>query len=258
MFNEICLSIRNIEFYKAFKLLINTLIHYDYLVGNTELIISTAYSDINILKKLILDGANVNEKNIFRTTPLIMAINWGNVEAVKLLLDNSAVVNCIDYNGKTALIYAAKCGHSKIAEILVDNGAMINYQDYNKRTALDYSIDNNNFSITNYLIQHGATEHNEGARGIDEKIDFFLANLLINIINFFSVLLDKNTHNHETNIISHESENESFNSLNIYSNPSLMCETISLSGNFDNNPIQNINDYCQYCVAGDCKDSDPI
>ena len=68
-------------------------------------------------------------------SPLHSAAQWGNLEIVKLLLQNGADVNAKNKWGETPLHYAAVFDHKEIARVLLDAGADINAKDNDGQTA---------------------------------------------------------------------------------------------------------------------------
>lgn len=94
--------------------------------------------DINLVKKMIINGMNVNVKqdDYFGRTPLIWAAYKGHIEIVRLLIEKGADMNSIFnappaistdsskvYFGGTALYAAAINGYTEIAKILIKAGA---------------------------------------------------------------------------------------------------------------------------------------
>lgn len=87
---------------------------------NKSALISTILTnDRNAAERLIKAGANVN--NVYteqKVTALIMAVAYNNLEMVKLLVNNGADVNHKLINGLTALDIARSNNFSEIAEFL--------------------------------------------------------------------------------------------------------------------------------------------
>lgn len=72
------------------------------------------------------------------STPLVVAITKGEVEIVKKFIAYGADVNEMT-NGKTPLMYAARTNQLEITKFLVENGASLQIKDKNGLTALDYA-----------------------------------------------------------------------------------------------------------------------
>ena len=81
---------------------------------NTPLCIAIQKGEIDLVKKLIEYGADVNEKS-FGMTPLMVAARYNKVEIIKILLESGAKQNEKDEKGFTALRYA-QLSYSKEAE----------------------------------------------------------------------------------------------------------------------------------------------
>jgi len=65
----------------------------------------------------------VNAVGFFGNTPLHVAITWGDLEAVKLLVENGADINVAGERGATPLHHAISMAEFQIARYLVDLGA---------------------------------------------------------------------------------------------------------------------------------------
>ena len=64
-----------------------------------------------------------------KVSPLIEAVNNTNIEIVKLLIANGAQVDWRDGFNTTGLMYAAAKGNIEIVELLLQNGADLNASD---------------------------------------------------------------------------------------------------------------------------------
>ena len=137
-----------------------------------------------LVKKLIDDGADVNVKDNYRTTPLIYAAKNGHTEICKLLIDKGADVNIMTGYNQTALIFAIIEDYKEIYELLIENGANINIESYgggfseslvketddfritymgtSDLTPLIFAILKRNKELCAYLISKGADTNFEG------------------------------------------------------------------------------------------------
>lgn len=84
---------------------------------NTPLCVAIQKGEIDLVKKLIEYGADVNEKS-YGMTPLMVAARYNKVEIIKILLENGAKVNEKDEKGFNALKYA-QLSFAKEAEALL-------------------------------------------------------------------------------------------------------------------------------------------
>ena len=79
--------------------------------------------DIEQVKKLIAQGADVNAKGRHGLMALTIASEKGHVDVVKALLSKGADVNVKDSSGQTALLYAFEDSHREIVQLLEKAGA---------------------------------------------------------------------------------------------------------------------------------------
>ena len=125
-----------------------------------------------MMRKLILEGARVNEKDKkYGETPLIIATNTAKqerVEDVQFLVNHGAEVNAQDDNGYTALMYASQAGFIQIMRILLDNGAAIDIQNRERVAALSIASAQGNNPMVHSLLDRGAsTSSPNGSRALD-------------------------------------------------------------------------------------------
>ncbi len=87
---------------------------------------AAADGEIERVKLLISEGADVNVKNDEGLTPLHWAAREGHKEIVELLLAHDADVNIGDANSnRTAAEYAMRSKHTEIVQLLISKGADI-------------------------------------------------------------------------------------------------------------------------------------
>lgn len=92
---------------------------------------------------------------------LIIASAEGDIDVVKKLIKSGTDVNLKDYGGKTALMYAILNSHVEITEELINAGAKVNIKDNNGYTPLRYAKHSNSDSpekIIEILKNAGAEE----------------------------------------------------------------------------------------------------
>ena len=123
--------------------------------GQTPLFYAVLLADKRTTTYLIQKGANVNASDNNQCRPIHLT---SNIEVLKLLIENKADINAKDSSGQTALIIAAKFGNLPVAVLLVENGADIDAKDNSSKTALMYAKEGNRKSIINYLISAGAKD----------------------------------------------------------------------------------------------------
>lgn len=120
----------------------------------------TAVKDGNVttVRRLIAEGADVNERDSGGDAPVIMAAYLGHADVLRLLLEAGGDVTALDPGMKaTALHAAAYAGHADTAQLLIEHGIAIDQQGpYNGYTALHDAIWQNNVDVARVLIDAGA------------------------------------------------------------------------------------------------------
>ncbi|HTO16764.1 MAG TPA: ankyrin repeat domain-containing protein [Edaphocola sp.] len=82
---------------------------------------------------------------------LITAVNNGNIEIVKMLISNKADVNWKDGFNTTAIIYAASTGNKDIVVLLLENGANITDNDGQGNTVLSAAKESKNKDLIKFV-----------------------------------------------------------------------------------------------------------
>jgi ankyrin repeat protein len=96
-----------------------------------ELISKVQAKDVEGIKKLIAQGADLNVREEFYSmTPLLMACNSNDVEIARLLIESGADIHLKASNGGTPLIFAAM-NSRELTELLLTKGADIHARSDN-------------------------------------------------------------------------------------------------------------------------------
>jgi uncharacterized protein len=105
----------------------------------TALHLSMLNHELELARRLIDDGANVNEADRKGTRPLHMAVMMCDFEAVQLLVNSAADinVNLADKTGTTPLHLAAFKGVNDIVRLLLEKGANPRAKDKKGRSPID-------------------------------------------------------------------------------------------------------------------------
>ena len=106
-----------------------------------NLIEESRNGNIENVKILLLNGADVNFQDKNGYTALIWASINGYLEVVKLLLLNGADVNIQTIWGDTALMFASCYGYLEVVKLLLLNGSDLNLQDEGGDVALTWATD---------------------------------------------------------------------------------------------------------------------
>lgn len=124
--------------------------------------------EIETAVEIIEEGAEVNIRtdDEHEFTPMMFAAGMGNLELVKALVENGADLDAKSASGQTALIWAARGGSLEVADYLLEQGADPDIKDSGGETALDWSKRNDNEQLQTLLKEH--TDANETAEQPDE------------------------------------------------------------------------------------------
>ncbi|WP_326997444.1 ankyrin repeat domain-containing protein [Crocosphaera watsonii] len=90
---------------------------------NEELLQATKDGDLEVVKSLVDQGADVNVKDKENATPLMRSVSRNYQAIVKLLIEQGAHVNAINDWGYTPLKYAIKLNLKEMQQMLKDAGA---------------------------------------------------------------------------------------------------------------------------------------
>src|SRR5690349_1663455 len=89
-------------------------------------------NDVSLMKRLLGNGADVNNKGKNNTTPLMYAAAFGTIDSMRLLIEGGADVNARNTFGATALMWGA--ADSLKVKLLMDKGADVNAKSNQGRT----------------------------------------------------------------------------------------------------------------------------
>ena len=87
---------------------------------------------------------------------MLLSAGQGHTKAVRLLLVNGADINKKNVNGHTPLMAASIGGYSEIVRIFIDYRANINQKDSNGLSALDLAEDYGQVAVFEMLKKAGA------------------------------------------------------------------------------------------------------
>jgi ankyrin repeat protein len=123
--------------------------------GGTALLYATWQGQTEVTQLLIEAGADVNTRTYYGWTALMSASYHGNPEIAQLLITYGADVTIKDNSGNTALKVARESGHTEVARVLIERGAEVNTQDNNGHTALMLALQEGHTAIAKMLIEKG-------------------------------------------------------------------------------------------------------
>ncbi len=104
---------------------------------------------------------------------LWIASQNGNLDIVKLLLENGAEVNITNHNDRTALIKASQDGHTDTVQLLIQFGAAVDLADEHSVTALLAASSEGHWETAKVLLEAGADIRHTNRNG--ESAAMYLA-----------------------------------------------------------------------------------
>ncbi|KAJ6037202.1 ankyrin repeat-containing protein [Penicillium herquei] len=136
-------------------------------VNNHEpLSYAAAGGHVAVAQLLLVNGANPNgysDQRRYGWTPLYAAMKASNLEMVKLLLNNGANMELLGETGRAPLHIASRDGQIGIVRLLLEHGANVYARDQDGETPLMYASRNNHFQICKILLENEAI--NQGDSG---------------------------------------------------------------------------------------------
>lgn len=118
--------------------------------------------DLDALKKLIDEGADVNIQGENGLTALILAVQHSDLGMIEILLEAGANPNAKAEGSWAPLILAASSHCAKITETLIRAGASVNVKTSSAHTPLFNAADSNNFEAVKILVENGADIYSGG------------------------------------------------------------------------------------------------
>ncbi len=126
--------------------------------GATALHWAVNENDITMARFLLEAGADANARNRVGAPPILSAAVNGNAELLALLLDAGADPNMqVSATGDTPLMLAARTGIPEAVTLLLDKGADVNAKEsWGWTTPIMWAVAENHTEVTKILIDHGA------------------------------------------------------------------------------------------------------
>lgn len=112
--------------------------------------------DLNEVKLLVGEGADLEIRNNEGWTPLMVAAYYGYIDIAKFLVGSGAKVDVQNNKKFTALMHSASKGHYAMSKYLVDSGSNVNTVNDRNEGALVWAVKSGNFDIVKLLVESGA------------------------------------------------------------------------------------------------------
>ncbi|MCP4915030.1 MAG: trypsin-like serine protease [Oligoflexia bacterium] len=123
--------------------------------------------DMNLVKKFIDLGNNINHRDIWGRNAFLFAAVSGWVDGAKFLLEKRAPINTVNINGSTALHIAARRGHANFVKFLIEQGANQNIKNKEGKLPLDLAIEKKKASVIVTLLKDKVSNYRKFK--IDDK-----------------------------------------------------------------------------------------
>jgi ankyrin repeat protein len=126
--------------------------------GTTALHWAAHWNDLDAVKLLIGAGANTKAANRYGATPLSEAVVPGSAAMIEALLKAGADPKTLTTTGgETVLMTAARAGNLDAVNVLLNHGADVNAREnYRGQTALMWAAAERHPEVVKALLEHGA------------------------------------------------------------------------------------------------------
>ena len=135
--------------------------------GETALIWSSHWNDVETVKQLLIAGADVNKISDFGVTPLWEACNNASAAVVEPLLQAGANPDLkLLRTEETALMRCARTGNLDAVKSLLAHGADVKAKEnVDSQTALMWAVAERHPEVAKVLMEHGADVHARSKSG---------------------------------------------------------------------------------------------
>jgi len=134
----------------------------DYYRGKTALFFAATSLQVDVVKRLVEQGANIEATDYEGRTVLLDAVVAGDLENINLLLRSGANIHATDSQERSLLFYTV---NAEVCLKLLQEGVEIERQDENGRTALFDAVEKGNLELVDLLLRSGANIHATDSQG---------------------------------------------------------------------------------------------
>ncbi len=134
--------------------------------GNCPIHLAILNYDLNLLKYMIENKANLNVQNrLTKRTALMMAVQEKEERFIELLIKAGADLDIVDGYKETVLHVAVRQSNEALVGLLMKRGANLDIQNDKGWTALMIAVRRNNKKIFSALLEKGADIHLKDKNG---------------------------------------------------------------------------------------------
>lgn len=140
-------------------------------VGHTSLHLASSLGNVDIVKALLIAGANPNAATWLDRRPLHVVLSTVplSFDIVEILIKFGADVNVQDANGESPSHLSVKSNSWKSLEKLISGGAKLYIQNHNGSTSLHSSCEYNADLVVKPILENFSTNRNLNAVNIQDR-----------------------------------------------------------------------------------------
>eukprot|EP01120_Amphizonella_sp_Union-15-10_P017248 TRINITY_DN9531_c0_g1_i2.p1 TRINITY_DN9531_c0_g1~~TRINITY_DN9531_c0_g1_i2.p1 ORF type:complete len:167 (+),score=21.89 TRINITY_DN9531_c0_g1_i2:43-543(+) len=137
--------------------------------GRISLWDAAADGNLDLCKRRLTNSiAQINAQDSNGRTAIAEGCRWGNLEVVKYLIENGADINLLDYSESHPLHLAAENGKNDVVEYIIkDLHVDANILDYDGNTPLIRAVCRQQKSTVELLLKLGANKSIKNSNGKD-------------------------------------------------------------------------------------------
>lgn len=164
------------EFLRSYHEVTQEVLYLPQFVGqDLILVLNEDDQDVEMVKSLLGQDADLNQRGEQGRTPLMIAARKGRSESVQAIAEKDDNLMRTDHHGWNALMHAAMDGHLKSAQVLIDARMPVTLRSTSGYTALDLALVGGGndeplsairLQLAVLLVQNGASLHQKNEKEI--------------------------------------------------------------------------------------------